>query len=75
MVVETYTAQLERVQAAIAAIEAGAQQYTIQTPNGQRVVRRAELATLYKRESELRVKASREQAGVSGPRVRYGVKV
>lgn len=46
---ETLEAQLERVQAAIAAIESGAQDYTI----GQRRFTRANLETLYRREADL----------------------
>lgn len=72
MAVKTYTEQLESVQAAIEAIEGGAQSYTIQTPAGQRVVTRATLKTLYDREEILRPKAARESKG-SGARVRYGV--
>lgn len=72
MAVKTYTEQLESVQAAIAAIEEGAQSYTIQTPGGSRTVTRADLKTLYDREERLMPKAQREAAG-RGVRVRYGV--
>lgn len=49
LAIESIESQLERVQAAIAAIEAGAQDYMI----GSRRVTRGDLATLYKREREL----------------------
>ena len=57
--VDTYTAQLVSVRAAIAAIEAGAQEYSV---GGQRVVK-AELATLYAREKELEGKVAGESYG------------
>ena len=70
MTILTYTQQLEAVQAAIAAIEGanGAQKYRM--PDGQEVTK-ADLETLYKREERLMVKYQRQQAGRSGPRVRY----
>lgn len=71
MAVKTYTAQLESVQAAIEAIEGGAQSYTIQTATGSRTVQRANIAELYRREERLRPKAAREARG-SGLRIRYG---
>lgn len=48
--VETLETQLERVQAAIAAIEGGAQEYQIDN----RRLTRASLSTLYARESSLK---------------------
>lgn len=72
MAIKTYTEQLESVQAAIEAIEAGAQSYTIQTPSGSRTVTRGTLDSLYRRESKLRPLAAREARG-GGARVRYGV--
>lgn len=47
---ETLETQLERVQAAIAAIETGAQEYQIEN----RRLTRADLSTLYKREASLK---------------------
>jgi hypothetical protein len=47
--IETPEQQLERVQAAIRAIESGAQEYTI----GGRTVRKSDLKMLYEREKEL----------------------
>lgn len=69
MAAETYATQLARVQAAIAAVEQGGQTMELE---GRRVTR-ADLATLYARERELRVLAAREGAGGGGPFVRYGV--
>ena len=57
--VDTYTAQLVSVRAAIAAIEAGAQEYAV---GGQRVVK-AELKLLYDREKELEGKVANETYG------------
>jgi hypothetical protein len=65
---ESYADQLERVQTAIARIEAGAQSVTI---NG-RTVQRGDLDTLYAREKWLRKMAAREEAG-GGIRVRQVV--
>jgi hypothetical protein len=56
---ETLEAQLERVQAAIAAIESGAQDYTI----GQRRFTRANLETLYRREADLLRRIDRAKHG------------
>jgi hypothetical protein len=64
LAVESYTTQLERVQAAIADIEERGQSYDI---NG-RSLSRADLKTLYAREERLRKLANRESAG--GIRVR-----
>lgn len=47
---ETLETQLERVQAAIAAIETGAQEYQIEN----RRLTRADLSTLYAREASLK---------------------
>jgi hypothetical protein len=69
MTVKTYAQQLEEVQAAIAAIEGGAQQYMI----GERQLTRGNLATLYERERWLRGMAAREASSGSGIRVRYVV--
>lgn len=71
MAVKTYTQQLEQVQAAIDAIETGAQSYTIQTGIGtSREVSRANINWLYQREKFLREQIAREDRG--GARVRYG---
>ena len=67
MAIETYTEQLERVQAAIARIEEGAQSYSI----GDRAAAEAELRTLYARERRLRKLVDRENR--SGIRVQYGL--
>lgn len=53
--IERITAQLETVRAAIAAIEAGAQEYTI---DNRRLVK-ADLSTLYERETSLETKLAR----------------
>lgn len=53
--VETLEVQLERVQTAIAAIESGAQEYKI----GNRSLTRANLSTLYARESSLKAAIAR----------------
>jgi len=66
MAIKTYIEQLESVQAAIDAIESGAQSATF---NGRNVTK-ADLKTLYDRESQLMPKALREQSGRSGIRVR-----
>jgi len=50
MAVESYETQLERVQAAIAKIESGAQEVEYE---GRRV-KRADLKSLYEREAQLR---------------------
>ncbi len=63
---ETYAVQLERVQAAIAAIESGAQSYSI----AGRSLSRADLNTLYEREKWLRAMVDR--ATRNGIRVRLG---
>lgn len=60
----TYAEQLTSVQAAITAIEGGAQSYSI----AGRSLTRADLSVLYKREERLRVLADRESRG--GIRVR-----
>lgn len=67
MAVQTYTEQLESVQAAISAIEAGEQAFSL---NG-RTVSRADLKTLYQREQWLRKMADRETRG--GVRMRQAV--
>ncbi len=66
---KSYAQQLEEVQAAIEAIESGAQSLTVE---GIRSLTRADLATLYKREERLQGLALREARG-GGIRVRYGV--
>ena len=63
----TYAQQLGNVQAAIAALEAGAQSYSVHG----RTVTRASLQTLYQREQWLRGMAAREARG--GIRVMRGV--
>lgn len=60
--IDTYTAQLTSVRAAILAIESGAQDYSM---GGARVTK-ADLATLYKRESELEGKIAGETYGTRG---------
>lgn len=67
MTTESYQTQLERVQAAIAAIEGGAQSYSI----AGRAMTRGDLKTLYEREERLRALAIRETRG-GGMRVRSG---
>lgn len=67
MAIKTYTEQLESVQAAIQAIEGGAQSYSI----SGRAMSKADLGTLYQREENLMPKALREQSGRKGPRVNY----
>ena len=69
MAIKTYTEQLESVQAAIEAIEGGAQSYSI----GSRAMTRADLGTLYAREGVLMAKVLREQSGRTGPRVRNSI--
>ena len=59
MAIETYTVQLERVQAAIGAIEGGSQSYSV----AGRTFTKADLETLYKREIFLRSKVDRESNG------------
>lgn len=59
MAIKTYTEQLEEVQAAISAIESGAQEYQI----GTRKLRRADINFLYKREEQLRAAVERETGG------------
>lgn len=68
MAIKTYTQQLEEVQAAIEAIEGGAQSYSI----AGRSLSRADLATLYARESKLRVLATRETSTNPGIQIKYG---
>lgn len=61
-----YNAGLQSINAAIAAIEQGAQEYRI----GTRTVRRADLATLYAERVRLERQAeSRESAGIIYPRL------
>lgn len=55
--VERITMQLESVRAAIAAIEGGAQEYTVDN----RKLVRADLSSLYNRESSLETKLARLQ--------------
>jgi hypothetical protein len=64
---ESYATQLDRVQAAIAKIEAGSQSYTIDGVS----YTRADLATLYRRERELRTLVDRATRG--GIRMQQGV--
>lgn len=59
MATETYQVQLERVQAAIGAIEGGSQSYSV----AGRTFTKADLKTLYERETLLRAKAAREANG------------
>lgn len=67
MTIETKTAQLERVQRAIAAIEEGGQDVSY---DGKRVTF-ADLQALYRREEKLRLDVARDARG--GIRVRFGV--
>ena len=66
MATESYQTQLERVQAAIARIEGGAQDVSYE---GRRVAY-ADLATLYARETKLRALVAREARLVAGAGVR-----
>ena len=72
MAVLTYAQQLEQVQAAIGAIEGGAQEYQIWDGDMRRIVKRGDLKTLYDRETFLRGAAIREAQG-GGPRITYGL--
>ena len=72
MALKTTLEQLESVQAAIAAIEEGAQKYELE--EGQ-MVERADIAQLYARESRLKASYAREQSRNSGGmqnRIRFG---
>lgn len=65
MAIESYTAQLERVQALIAQFEADGMSMT---SHNQRELRRQNLADLYRREEYLRNKVAEEAAGgADGP--------
>lgn len=64
---ESTATQLERVQNAIAAIEGGAQSFTVLG----RQYTRGELSTLYAREKDLLARLERETRG--GSRIRLGV--
>ncbi|MHB1297285.1 MAG: hypothetical protein ACYC0B_02050 [Gemmatimonadaceae bacterium] len=64
---EATTTQLDRVQAAIAAIEGGAQSFAVLG----RVYQRGDLATLYAREEQLLRRIEQESRG--GSRMRLGV--
>jgi hypothetical protein len=63
---ETTAVQLERVQAAIAAIEGGAQSFSVLG----RIYQRGDLKTLYDRERELLARTETESRG--GSRIRLG---
>ena len=63
MAITSYVAQLESVQAAIEAIETGAQSYSITTASGSRSMSRSDLNTLYEREKYLRSMVATEQRG------------
>lgn len=68
----TLAEQLASVQTAIAAIEGGAQSYSIGTGGaGARSLTRADLKTLYARETDLKRQIARAARG--GMRVRQGV--
>jgi hypothetical protein len=58
-VAESYSVQLDRVQAAIGAIESGNQSYTIQN----RTFTKADLGLLYNRERFLRGQVAKQAAG------------
>lgn len=64
---ETLQEQLERVQAAIAAIESGAQEYG----TGRRTVRKGDLKTLYEREANLKQQIAYETIGTSRAYARW----
>jgi hypothetical protein len=66
MTVTSYSTQLENVQTAIAAIEGGAQSYSI----AGRSMSRGDLATLYQREQWLRAQVEREASYGGKIRVR-----
>ena len=66
MAIKTYTEQLESVQAAIEAIEGGAQSHSI---NG-RAMTKADLGVLYAREERLVPLAKRESSVGRGSRMR-----
>ncbi len=70
MAILTYTQQLESVQAAIAAVEGGAQEWEIDTPLGRRRGVRARIDYLYAQERRLRRLVASEARG--GIRQRYG---
>lgn len=59
--------QLVRVQAAIAAIESGAQEYGI----GSRSVRKGDLKTLYEREANLKQQIAYESLGTTRAYARW----
>jgi hypothetical protein len=61
MAIQSYSEQLESVQAAIAAIEGGAQSYT----SGGKTLTKADLKTLYDREKYLRGMVAEEQFGTT----------
>lgn len=63
----SYSDQLDSVQAAIAAIESGSQEYSI-GGGVSRTVKRGDLQTLYSREKYLRKMVDRESRG--GIRIR-----
>ena len=63
MAITSYVAQLESVQAAISAIETGAQSYSITTASGSRSMSRSDLGTLYEREKILRRMVGNEARG------------
>jgi len=64
---EALQEQLERVQAAIAAIESGAQEYGI----GSRNVRKGDLKTLYAREAILKQQIAYETLGTTRAYARW----
>lgn len=66
MAIKTYTEQLENVQAAIEAIEDGAQSYSI----AGRSYTRPDIDSLYAREERLIRLVKRESSGRTGARVR-----
>lgn len=63
---DSLTTQLDRVQAAIAAIEGGAQSFSVLG----RLYQRADLEVLYKRERDLKAQLENEARG--GSRIRLG---
>lgn len=63
MATEALQTQLERVQAAIAAIEERGQATSIGTSGATRTLTRGDLGTLYKRERDLKRRIGRETNG------------
>jgi hypothetical protein len=58
---EHLSRQLESVRAAIAAIEEGAQEYSIESNGAGRKARKADIQTLYQRENQILARIQRTQ--------------